>query len=117
MILLPNYKQRERIRQYFVENSIQSITLQGDNLIIEYQGSKTETKSVNNSKELQQVKSYLSKIGKNKLSLSDLKQSYNPSNSPKSNKLPLYIGLAVVGILVVGIIAYFLTRGKKERKL
>ncbi|CAG8546651.1 23616_t:CDS:2 [Racocetra persica] len=83
------------------EHKIKSITLQGDNLLIEYQDSKKETKPVSSSQELQKVKSHLGKIGKNNLSLSDLEQGSNPSNSPnKSSKLPLYIGLAVVGILV-----------------
>ena len=37
----------------------------------------------------------------------------NQSNSPKSNK-GLYIGLAVVGVLVVGIIAWLLLRSKNK---
>ena len=100
--------------EYFKQHKIKSITLQGDSLVIEYQNSTTETKPVNSSSELQKVKSYLGKIGKNKLSLSGLEQTNQPTSPNKSNKLPLYIGLAVVGILVVGIIIYFLTREKKK---
>ncbi|CAG8720299.1 22569_t:CDS:2, partial [Racocetra persica] len=83
-----------------LQNSIKSITLQGDKLIIEYQGSKTETKPVSSSSEFQQIKSYLSKVGKNNLSLSDLEQSSNQPTSPEKSNKALYIGLAVVGILV-----------------
>ena len=81
--------------------------------MIEYNNSQTETKEIKDS-ESQQIKSYAEKLGKSELSLSDLEQSSNGSNSPKSNK-GLYIGLAVVGVLIVGVVAYFLIRKNKTK--
>jgi len=95
---------------YFKRHNIKSIRLKGDKLIIKYNHKEEEEEP--NTNELQQTKSYLQKIGKNELTLSDLEQS-NRSNSPESNK-GLYISLAVVGIIVVGVIAWLLMRNKKE---
>ena len=101
--------------KYFIEYDIKSITLQGDNLIIEYESSQTETKPVNKlSQELQQVKSYLGKIGKSKLSLSDLKQGSSTGNGGSSKKYWLWIGIGIVSLLLAGIIIYLLLRGKKK---
>lgn len=71
-----------------------------------------------NTTELQQTKDYLAKIGKNELYLSDLEQSSNnQTNSPNNNdsKKGLYIGLAVVALLVIGIVAWLLMRNKNEK--
>lgn len=101
-------------RKHFNNFLIKSITLNSDKqLVIEYQDSKTETKPVNSSSELQQVKSYLTEIGKNKLTLSELETSHNPSTSPKSNKV-LYISLTIVSTIILEIVIYFLTRKNKK---
>jgi len=97
---------------YFKEHHIKSIKLEGDKLIIEYNSQQKETKDIN-SQELEKIKSYSQKIGKSELSLSDLEQSNQPTSPEKSNKA-LYIGLAVVGILLIGIIAYFFLFRKKN---
>ena len=63
-----------------------------------------------------QIKSFAEKLGKSELTLSDLEQSSsNQSNSPNSNK-GLYIGLAVGGIVIVGVIAWLLMRNKNKKK-
>jgi len=102
---------KDIILQYFQQKNIKSIRLEGEKLIIEYNNSTAEIKEANTN-ELQQTKSYLQKIGKSELFLSDLEQNNN--QSPKSNK-DLYIGLAVVGILVVGIVAWLIMKNKKEK--
>ncbi|CAG8461147.1 16966_t:CDS:2 [Gigaspora margarita] len=61
--------------------------LEGDKITFEYNDSTTETKEINTS-ELQQIKVYAEKVGKNQLFLSNLEQNNNQSTSPnKSNKL------------------------------
>jgi len=95
---------KDIILQYFQQKNIKSIRLEGEKLIIEYNNSTTESKEANTN-ELQQTKSYLQKIGKQELSLNDLEQRNNNSNSPNKSNKGLYIGLAIVGILIVGIIS------------
>jgi len=92
---------KDIIFQYFQQKNIKSIRLENDKLIIKYNNSTTESKEASNN-ELQRTKSYLQKIGKSELFLSDLERNNN--QSPKSNKV-FYIGLAIVGILIVGIIS------------
>jgi hypothetical protein len=72
-----------------------------------------ETKIIDNQ-ELEQIKSFIEKLGKSELTLSDLEQNNNQTNSPKSNK-GLYIGLGIGGVLVVGIVIWLLMRDKKEK--
>ena len=85
--------------QFFQKSNIQSIEIKGDKLIIKYNHKEEEKEP--NTNELQQTKSYLQKIGKNELSLSELEQRSNQPNPPKSNK-GLYVGLAAVVVFVVG---------------
>ncbi|CAG8594933.1 10412_t:CDS:2, partial [Ambispora gerdemannii] len=110
----PEYKENEQFIKE-LEKELNRITSKDDKLLIEYNNAQKETKAINTT-ELQQTKSYLEKIGKKELSLSDLEQSGNnqPTSPEKSNK-GLYIGLAVAGVLVLGVIIYFLFRNKKER--
>ena len=101
---------------YFKQNSIKSITLQGDNSLIEYQDSTTEIKLTSSSSEIQKVKSYLDKIGKSKLFLSDLEQESNDGggNTKKpTNYLPRIIGGGFIFILVI-IIIWLLIRNKEK---
>ena len=71
---------------YFQQNSIKSITLQGDKLLIEYNNnSPTETKSIDNQ-ELQLIQSYCQAKGLTSLSLSDLQKS---QTQQPTNYLPL----------------------------
>ncbi|MCE8159268.1 MAG: hypothetical protein I3270_01680 [Candidatus Moeniiplasma glomeromycotorum] len=58
-----------------------------------------------NVQKLQAIKSYAEKLGKSELSLKDLDQTINPSQTPKSNKV-LYIDLTIVGTLVIGLVAW-----------
>ena len=103
---------KDIIFQYFQQKNIKSIRLENDKLIIKYNNSTTESKEASNN-ELQRTKSYLQKIGKSELFLSDLERNNN--QSPKSNKV-FYIGLAIVGILIVGIISWLLTKNKKDKQ-
>jgi len=75
---------KEFLLQYFQQKNIKSIKLEGDKVNIEYNNSTTESKEIN-SNELQQTKSYLQKIGKQELSLSDLEQSSNQTNNSNGN--------------------------------
>jgi len=99
---------------YFIKQHIKSITLQGNKLIIEYNNnSQTETKDTS-EQELQPIYSYLQAQGLTSLSLSDL-QPTNPNTEKPTNYLPWILG--GVGVLVlIGIIAYFLTRKKVKQK-
>jgi hypothetical protein len=85
-------------------------------LLVEYQNSKTETKEIKDA-QTQQIKSYLVKVGKNKLSLSDLEQKSNDSGGgdPKNptNYWP-WIGGGIILALLVAIIIYLLTKNKKK---
>ncbi|KLL04956.1 MAG: hypothetical protein MRERV_8c038 [Mycoplasmataceae bacterium RV_VA103A] len=97
---------------YFKQHNIKSAKLEGDKLIIEYNNSTTETKDINDA-ELQQIKSYSQKLGKNELSLSDLENSSNTGSPDNKSNKGLYIGLVVV-VVIVGIIGYFLLGNKKK---
>ena len=119
---LPNFQPKEwsdrNVLQFFQKSNIQSIKIKGGKLIIKYNHKEEEEEEEEpNTNELKQTKSYLQKIGKQELSLSDLEQSNNQPNTSdnKSNK-DLYIGLAATGILTVGIIAWLLMRNKKNKK-
>jgi hypothetical protein len=73
---------------YFQRNSIKSITLQGNNLVIEHNDSQTETKTAT-TPELQQIRSYCQARGLNILALTDLqKQGTNIQQPNKTNYLP-----------------------------
>ncbi|CAG8672841.1 8081_t:CDS:2 [Ambispora leptoticha] len=100
--------------QYFQQKNIKSIKIENEKLIIKYNGSQTETKDINNL-ELEQIKSFAEKIGKNELSLADLEQKNNQSNTPDKSNKGIYISLAIGGALAIAIIAYFLLRNKKEK--
>ena len=97
---------------YFQQHKIKSITLQGDKLLIEYNNNfPTETKSIDTS-ELQLIQSYCRKQGLTSLNLSDLQKNNQESNKP-TNYWPYILG-GIGILLVIGIIAYFLFRKKKE---
>ena len=106
--------ERENVLNYFKTHNIKSIKLENNKLVIEYNDSQTESKEIKDSVS-QQIKSYAERLGVKQLSLSDLEQSSNGSNSPKSNK-GIYIGLAGVGVLVVGIVAWLLVRNKNKEE-
>ena len=118
---LPNFQSRkwsdEDVLQFFKKSNIQSIKIKGDKLIIKYNHKEEEEEEEPNTNELQQTKSYLQKIGKQELSLSDLEQRNNNSNSPDKSNKGLYNGLTIVAVLAVGIIAWLLMRNKKEREI
>jgi len=52
--------------------------------------------------------------------VSNFKKSVNnnspPSNNPTKSNTALYIGLAIAGILLVGIVVYFLTKKKGDKE-
>ena len=61
-----------------------------------------------NTQELQQIKTYLQSQGKQRISQSELKTE----QSPKKNYLPWIWG--GVGLGLIGIVVYFLTRKEKN---
>src|SRR4051794_9010964 len=102
--------------QYFQKNNVKSIKLESNKLIIEYNGkSQKETKEINNQ-ELEKIKSFAEKLGKNELTLQDLEQSSNnnSANSPEKSNKVLYIGLSIVGVLVMVLFTWLLVRNKKK---
>jgi hypothetical protein len=82
IILMISERERKTILAYFQQQGIKSAKLEGDKLIIEYNNSTTETKDIN-TMELQQTKSYLQKLGKQELSLSDLQTTQSGGNNSK----------------------------------
>lgn len=103
--------EKESILNHFKQHNIKSITLQNNQLLIEYNTSQTEIKDPNNQ-ELQAIKSYAEKLGKSEITLKDLEAS-NPSQTPKSNQV-LYWGLGIVGVLVAGVIVWLIIKNKNK---
>jgi hypothetical protein len=85
--------------------------------VIKYNDNTTKT-IVNEDPEQEKLALLLADLPNNSLSLSDLEESNNNSNSssaPNSSKTGIYIGLTIGGIIVGGILVYFLTRKRKNK--
>ena len=74
-----------------------------------HQLENTNNRTAQQEKDLQNKKKQLADLENNP-------QQNNPTNSPNKSNKGLYIGLAIVaGLLVIGIIAYFLLRNKNKK--
>ena len=105
----------EQIIEYFRNNDIHTITLDGDKLVIKYNNGKEKTREINNL-QLQLIKEIVSQQKNQSLSLSDIKNTTNPSQpSPSKNNSVLIVSLVIGGIIVSGlVIVYLATRKKKN---
>ena len=114
-IIMTTQRERENILAYFQQHNIKSITLNGNNLIIEYNNnSQTETKLIDTS-ELQLIQSYCQKQGLNTLALFDL-QKQEPNTQKPFNWTPWIIGGGIAVVIIIGAIIYFLARKKEPKK-
>lgn len=100
---------------YFKQHNIKSITLKGQELVIEYQNSQTETKLVNTN-ELKAIQTYLQTKGVNSLAFSDL-QAQTQTPTGFNWKSPWVIGIGVVLVMgMIGLILYFINKNKEEKE-
>ncbi|MCE8164141.1 MAG: hypothetical protein I3273_04460 [Candidatus Moeniiplasma glomeromycotorum] len=111
----------DEIKKYFREHNIHSITLVGNNLLIEYNNKKQKEKEANNP-QLQLIKGIVSQLKDHTLSFSQPQpktpQSNSPSQSnPNKNNHQLVIGLfcGATAVILVGVIFYFLGKKKKRK--
>ncbi|CAG8540000.1 17041_t:CDS:2 [Racocetra persica] len=113
MAIMLNIQKQEVIISVLVDlrnlivmsHNIKSAKLENDKLIIEYNNNQqTETKDINDA-ELQQIKSFSQKIGKNELSISDLENTNtgSPSKNKGNNCWSWILGIGgVLGVIIIG---------------
>jgi len=73
-------------------NSIQSITLQNNNLLITYQNGETKQTLVNNQ-QLQRIKAYCEQKPNQTIKLVELNKNQQANQSEKTNYLPWILGV------------------------
>ena len=117
-------REREREREqnllsYFQKNSISSMRLDNNKLLIKYNHKAEEELDtiISNSLELQQIKDYLENIPNKTITKSELesktKQDSSNSDNP-SDKTGLYVGLGIGGVILI-LSIFILVRKTRKR--
>lgn len=111
-IIVCGAREKNQIRQYFIQNKIKKITLEGDNLVIEYNNQQKERQEINNH-ELQKYRQFIEKQPNQSLSLAELET--NTLTNQNNNKLYQGLAIGTVGV-VIFLMGYLIVKQKSKRK-
>ena len=115
--------EKEQIRQYFLDNNIKEIRLEKRKLIITHNNNNNETKTfqqISHAPKLFEIMEFCQRENKNKITKESLGigSDNNTNSEPNKDNHKLVIGL-MVGVgstILVGAIAYYFIRQKKNKE-